>query len=240
MFPYKMGCLPAQFPGALRDLTFYAAGPLPKPPPSVPVPTVANWEMLGNDQYGDCGIAGLEHGFMADAAVTKETVPEASDQQAIDYYLKYTNGQDSGVVLSQYLAYVRKTSYYKHSVKAYAPVAVHDVPTLQTAVSLYDFVYTGITVTTAMQEASQNGKPWTTDQLNSPVAGGHCVPIVAYDNTCLSVVTWGTMQEISYPMWHAISSEAWAVITGELVARHGDGRGVSLSALEADLNKLAT
>src|ERR1039458_5263753 len=198
-----MGCLPAQFPGELRDLTFYVAGSLPKPPPSVAVPTVADWGMLGNDTKGDCGVAGLEHGFMADASITKEGEGEASDQQAIDYYLKYTGGQDAGVVLSQYLQYVRQHSYYGKSVKAYAPVAVHDVPTLQTAVSLYDFAYTGITVTTAMQEAFQNGQPWTTDQLASPVAGGHCVPIVSYDNTYLRVVTWGAVHAITYPMWRS-------------------------------------
>src|ERR1039458_5033784 len=120
-FPFKMGCLPAQFPGELRDLTFYVAGSLPKPPPSVSVPTVADWGMLGNATAGDCGVAGLEHGFMADAAITKTSEPQASEQQALDYYFKYTDGQDSGVVLSQYLAYVRQNEYYGHSAQAYAP-----------------------------------------------------------------------------------------------------------------------
>src|ERR1039458_3498395 len=200
-FPFKMGCLPAQFPGELRDLTFYVAGSLPKPPPSVAVPVVSAWEMLGNDQYGDCGVASLEHGFMADATVTKEVETEASDQQAIDYYLKYTDGQDSGVVLSQYLAYVRTNGYYERSITAYAPVAVHDVPTLQTAISLYDFVYTGISVTADMQTAFQNGQPWTTEQLvDSPVVGGHAVPLCGYDDSYLYAITWGGVQPITYSM----------------------------------------
>lgn len=232
----KLGRLPGRIPTGLRDLGYYAAGPLPKPPAAVDVPAVSAWGMLGNDQYGDCGVAGLEHGFMADASATRLTESFATDAQAVSYYLNYTGGQDTGVVLSDYLAHVRKDPFYGHKVAAYAPVAVHDIPTLQTAIALYDFAYTGIVVTQAMQEAFGEGKPWTTTTLESPVDGGHCVPIVAYDDRYLYCVTWGAVQKITYPAWHRMSDEAWAVITGELAA--GDGRGVNLAALTADLDRL--
>lgn len=233
----KYGCLPAKFPGGLRDLTYYSAGPLPAPPPSMTVPSIADWGMLGNSQLGDCGVAGLEHGFMVDAAETGARESEASEQQAISFYLKYTGNQDVGVVLADYLAYVRQHGYYSHKVTAYAPVAVHDVPTLQTAVSLFDFAYTGITVTRAMEQAFSAGTPWTTGTLKGPVIGGHCVPIVGYDDTHLYAVTWGAVQAITYPAWHRMSQEAWAVLTGELAA--GNGHGINFAALNADLNKLA-
>jgi hypothetical protein len=234
----KFGRLAAQFPAGLGDLTRYVAGSLPKAPASVAVPEVADWNMLSNDTYGDCGVAGLEHGFMAAAADTSQTETQATAQQAVEYYLTYTDGQDSGVVLSQYLAYVKANGFYGHTIAAYAPVAVQDIPTLQFAVSAYDFAYTGITVTEAMQEAFQQGEPWTLDTLESPVAGEHCVPIVGYDSSYLRVVTWGGVQEIAYSAWHYIASEAWAVISGELVAAKGDGHGINLAALQADLSKL--
>ena len=76
MSGFKLGKLPALIPGALRDLTYYTAGPLPQAPPSVAVPMVADWGMLGNENYGDCGPAGAIHGFMAAAAdiIPSETV----------------------------------------------------------------------------------------------------------------------------------------------------------------------
>jgi hypothetical protein len=232
----KLGARPAVFPAGLRDLTHYVAGSLPKAPASVPIPDVSDWEMLGNDTYGDCGVAGCEHLFMADAADAKETESFPSDKQAVAYYLKYTGGQDSGVVLSQYLTYVRAHGYYGHSVKAFAPVSVHDVPVLQSAIYLYDAVYTGIAVTQAMMDAFGQGEPWTLEMAQGEPIGGHCIPLVAFDSKTLTAVTWGGTQQIEYAAWHAMSSEAWAVIPGELAA--GDGHGVNLAALEADLDRL--
>ncbi len=233
----RYGRLPAQFPGSVKDLTTYVAGPLPAPPSEATVPHVA-WGMLGNDRYGDCGVAGLEHAFEADAAIANESESEPDDQQAIDYYLAYTDGQDTGVVLSQYLAHVRAHGYYGHTVDSFAPVTVSDVPTLQSVVSLFGFAYTGITVTSSMEEAFGQGVPWTTSLAQGAVAGGHCVPIVGFDDSFLYAVTWGGVQPISYPAWHLIADEAWAVLTGEFVQAGGDGH-VNLAALRADIDRMA-
>jgi hypothetical protein len=236
----KFGRLPALIPAGLKDLTYYVAGPLPQPPPKVDVPAVSDWMMLGNDEYGDCGVAGLEHGFMAAAAATGETETFPGEDQAVEYYLDYTSGQDSGVVLSQYLAHVRDQGYYGKTISAYAPVTVNDIPTLQFAVNAYDFAYTGISVYQGMMSAVQEPSPWvwTMEDLTGEIVGGHCIPVVAYDSSYLYAVSWGSVVAVAYPVWHAIASEAWAVITGELAAKGDDGRGISLPALQADLNKL--
>jgi len=195
--------------------------------------------MLGNDQYGDCGPAGLQHGFEADATIAHETEQWPTTEQVVNYYLDYTGGKDDGVVLADFLAYVRAHGFYDHHVHAYAPVRVQDVQLLHTSVWLYGFAYTGIVVTAGMEDAFANGQPWTTNLLDSPVQGGHCVPIVGYDDHYLYCVTWGQVQPITYPAWHYIASEAWAVLTGEFMARHGNGRGINIDALIADLDKLA-
>jgi hypothetical protein len=238
--------LPGYIPVGLKDLTFYVAGALPKAPPKVvvPVPAAAPdgtpWGMDGNDSKGDCGVAGLEHGFKAVDAVLNYPEQAPSDQDVVNYYLTYTGGQDTGVVLADFLAYVQKTGFFGHKVEAYAPVGVHDIPTLQFAVDAFDFSYTGITVTDAMMTAFQNGQPWTLDDTDSPVDGGHCVPLVGYDSAYLYCVTWGQIQPIAYSAWHYISSEAWAVVTGEFTVENSDGRGINLAALKADLPQLGS
>lgn len=238
---YRLGRLPGQIPVGLCDLTYYAAGPLPAPPPSVAVPAVANWDILGNQTYGDCGVAGLEHGFEAAAADAGETGSFPDDQQAVSYYLTYTGGQDDGVVLSQYLAYVRSKGYYGHSVSAYAPVAVNDIPTLQFAIDAYDFCYVGITVTQAMMAAAQGPAPWTwtMESAQGPALGGHCIILCAYDSNWLYGISWGQVVRIAYPAWHQMGDEAWAVLVGEDSGAKGDGHGINLAALQADLPLLA-
>jgi hypothetical protein len=241
---YKLGCLPGYIPNGLRDLTFYCPGKLPQAAPSVTVPVPAvqpdgtAWGMDGNDQYGNCGAAGFNHGMMADDIVLNypETIP--SRDQIIQYYLSYTGGQDTGVVLADFLAYIQKNQFFGHTVEAYAPVGVHDIPTLQFAVDTFDFSYTGITVYDDMMTAFQNGEPWDVSQMNSAVDGGHCVPLVGYDSQYLYCITWGAVQKITYPGWHYISTEAWAVISGDFVAKGGDGRGVDIAALKTDLPEL--
>ncbi len=232
----KLGARPAAFPAGLGDLTHYVAGALPKAPASVAVPAFPDWGMLSNDTLGCCGVAGIQHLMEAAATDASEQEQWPTAQQVADFYLTYTGGQDSGVVLSDFLAYVRKTGFYGHTVTAYAPVKVDDVSTLMTALYLYDAVYTGISVTQGMMDAFQAGKPWDAAAVQGEPVGGHCVPAVGYSDAGLTVITWGQPQLITWPAWHAVSTEAWAVITGELAG--GDGHGVSLSALQADLDKL--
>lgn len=234
----KFGRLPGKIPVGLHFIGHYAAGSLPKPPAKVAVPSVA-WQMLGNDEYGDCGVAGLEHGFMAAAADVSKKEAFADDQQAVSYYLKYNRGADQGVVLSDFLAYVRRNGYYGEKVSGYAPVAVHDIPTLQFAVNAYDFAYVGITVSQGMMNACQapSGWTWTAEDLFGGPVGGHCIIIAGYDSQWLYGVTWGQVIRIAYPAFHAMTDEAWAVITGEVSG--GDGHGLNLAALQADLAELA-
>ena len=192
--------------------------------------------MLGNDQYGDCGVAGLQHTFMAAANITQQKETFATAAQAIAYYLKYTGGVDSGVVLSQYLAYVRANGYYGSNDVLYAPFSPLNTPALLDVTFLYGSAYCGITVTDAMMSAFQAGEPWTADLCDSPIDGGHCVPVVGYDDQWLTIVTWGQLQKVSYLCWSHIASEGWAIITDDLVKANGDGiRGINLAALKSDL-----
>jgi hypothetical protein len=141
-------------------------------------------------------------------------------------------------VLSDFLAYVKKTGFFGHTMSAYAPVKVHDIPSLHFAVWAYAASYTGIKVTQAMMNAFQEGLPWDLDDMFSQVVGGHCIPIVGYDSQYLYAVTWGKVQRISYAAWHYMSTEAWAVISGEFVTKGSDNRGLNIAALQADLSKL--
>lgn len=241
MTSFKFGRQPAQIPAALHDLTYYAAGPLPAAPASVAVPNVADWGMLSNDTLGSCGAAGIVHDFMAAAADTSEHEAFPTAEQVAKYYLRYDGGQDNGVVLSDFLAYVRKHGFNGHKISAYAPVAVHDVNTLQFAINAYDCAYVGITVTQAMMDEVQRadaGWTWMLAETEGEPIGGHCIILAGYDSQWLYGITWGQVIRIAYPAWHRMSDEAWAVLPAEITKAKADGHGISLAALQADLSKL--
>jgi hypothetical protein len=128
-------------------------------------------------------------------------------------------------------------------VELYAPSALNDVRSLRSIVDMYGFAYTGIVVYEGMEAACQGDpaqwQPWTTALVGGTVAGGHCVPIVGYDEEWLYAVTWGQVQRISYPAWHEITDEVWAVITGQLKTAGGDDRGASYAALTKDLDLIS-
>lgn len=235
----KLGRLPGHVPNGLRDLTWYVAGALPAPPVRrpVPLPGTGDWGMDGNDTYGDCGVAGLHHGDMCVEYDTSNPRDMITAEEIVDYYLGYTGGADQGVVLADFLAYVKKTGWFGHQVAGYAPVTVNDMSTVQFAVNAYGFAYIGIQVTDLMMNASNEGQPWTADTFaNGTVEGGHCVPVVGYGTDNLYVVTWGKMQAIEYSAWHLIVEEAWAVLMSEITAK--GNHGINLASLQSDLSRL--
>lgn len=241
----KLGRKPGHVPVGLHDLTWYVAGALPKAPLTVAVPTPpanadgTEWGMDGNDTYGDCGVAAVDHGEITVDVDTATSLLNLTSAQIVAYYLKYTGGQDDGVVLADFLAHVKKTGWFGHKLAAYAPVAYTDYATLQFTINAYGYAYTGIEVTDLMMNAFSEGKPWTAaDVSRGNVEGGHCIPLVGYDSDYLYAVTWGGVQKIQYSAWHLMASEAWACIWGEVPAAGLDGHGVNLAALEADLAKL--
>ncbi len=80
----KLGRLSGVIPVGLHEMPHYVAGSLPAAPPEVKVPDVKSylkidWGMLGNNEVGNCGVAGLEHGFMADAVCCQEELVPADD-----------------------------------------------------------------------------------------------------------------------------------------------------------------
>jgi len=241
----KFGRLPGHIPNDIRDFTWYVAGALPAAPVKVAPPVPPSnadgtaWGMDGNDEYGDCGVAAMDHGDMTVDLGVRAKLLGLTPVQIVNYYLTYTGGEDNGVVLADFLSYVKRQGWFGRKLAGYAPVSVTDYKTLQFAINAYGYSYTGIAVTDLMQEAFQNGDPWTAATFaDGNVEGGHCVPLVGYDSHYLYCVTWGAIQPIEYSAWHLMASEAWAVIWGEIPAGGLDGHGVNLKALEADINKL--
>ena len=174
--------------------------------------------MLGNDRLGDCGVAGRYHVDMTTAVGAGQPVPSFTDQQVEQEYLAYDNGQDSGVVLADYLLWC----YQQGKIKAFAPVD-HSKPDECDGLMAAGFgLYIGVNLGDADEGAFGSEQPWVGAGNPPDPSLGHCVVVVkaAAVGGMRTVVTWGALQEADNAWFAAAEQgghfdEAWLVVTTE-------------------------
>lgn len=235
----KLGKLEAVRPEGLHMLAFYQTSPLPTPPDKVDVPAVSDWQMLGNDRYGDCTFAGIAHAQIAVANVLGVNDPPITDQQVINVYLAYSNGQDQGAVEADLLKFWQNNIIFNGKTVAYAPTDVADQLELKSVIHAYGLAYIGIKVPAVCQEQFRSHQPWelTGTAADNNIIGGHCIILVGYDEKYFYGITWGAVQAIEWTWLQAYMDESWAVITPEIVTK-GEYEGLRLVDLLTDIGKL--
>ena len=237
----ELGKLPATRLAGVRSLGEYATGKIPAPPASVDVPgTVTDYPMDGNDEWGDCVIAGIAHLIAAwNLLVDSTSIPVPTDEQCVALYEQLTGsttapgpGLNEASVLSQW----RQQGLFDNRIDAYAPVNYGDIVELHQAVAFYGGVYFGLACPESAMQQFQAGEPWTYVP-GSTIEGGHCIVALGYTSTALLCATWGGIAEVTYPFVAHYMDEAFAIISAEYVAANG-GPTLDLAALTADLDSL--
>lgn len=206
------------------------------PPPSVDWYTrVTDWPMYGNDQIGDCTEAMVGHiienassyGEGQTVVIEEEDVLAAYER--VSGYNPDDPSTDQGAVLQDVYGDWRKTGVGGHKALCFAQVNRRNLDEVELAVDQFGAVGLGITVTQAMMDDFQAGKPWrngTGEDL-----GGHAVPIVGYDKDYLYVVTWGRVQPMSRGLFMAVADEAWVAVLPEWFKDGKDPEGLDLVGL---------
>jgi len=235
----KLGKLAPKRPEGLHMLAFYQTNPLPKAPDKVNVPVVSDWRMLANDKYGDCTFAGIVHARMATATVLGLTETFPTDDEIVQAYLAYTNGQDSGAVEADLLKYWQNNELFGSKLAAFAPTDHADFDELKSVIASLGFVYIGVQLPVTFQDQFMKNEPWslTGTPADQQIEGGHCVILVGYDDQYAQCITWGRVQEVTWDWLRSYMEESWALITPEVAAAGQYGQ-MRLADLYADLEKL--
>ena len=235
----KFGKLAPQIPAGLNMLASYLTSPLPDAPENVSVPSVTNWDMLGNDKYGDCTFAGMVHAFMATASEESETESFPDTGQTVTAYLIYTNGQDAGAVESDLLQTWSSKNILNRQLLGYAPVPVSNLDEIKQVIHTFGFCYIGIKVPASCETQFQQHQPWaiTNTPADDQILGGHCVILVGYDSDYFYAITWGSVQKVEYSWLTQYMDEAWVIITPEIASKNGYN-GLNLDQLKEDIEKL--
>lgn len=236
VLPYKMGRL-HEPPSTEPDLSTFAVSPIPTPPDSIVVPTVADWEVACNADIGDCAEAKVVHADMTWASIFGTPYTYPGDPAVAAAYFAQTPGhKDTGLVLSTELARWKATGNLGTKLVDYKPVAPKDTTLVHQTIWIFGGIDTGINLPgIAQQQFRPDGSGiWqlTGTSADHKIAGGHDVWAVGYDDDYIYAITWGAVVRITYQWWATYVQQNWALVPALFVQQGGDGRGFQLPAVD--------
>ncbi len=205
------------------------------------------WSMFGNDQYGDCVLAGAAHetllwneegghpvGF-SDHAVL-------SDYSAITGFNPNDPNSDQGTDMQVAASYRRKTGIIdntgkRHKVAAYLSITPGDVHEHLVAAYLFGAVGIGINFPASAMTQFNAHQTWKI-VTGSQIEGGHYIPLVARRKSHFIAVTWGELQPMTDGFFKKYNDESIAYVSLEALTNGKSIEGFDAATLEADLQKL--
>jgi hypothetical protein len=230
--PHKLGALPAFRPPGLKYFVEYTTK-LAKAPAVLKAKILGPLPIDGNAIYGDCTIAGVAHLIAVWNWLFKHKVPVPSEAVIDAEYFKLTGGQDTGLVEANVLAAWRSTGLFGEKIAGYAPIKPSDIEGIKQAIAFYGAAYLGILCPNSAQQQFANGEPWS--YVGEQAVDGHCIVAVGYNAQGVECATWGRVVLVEWNFLAHYLTEAWVILSQQLVAAGKDTLGVDLPALTADL-----
>lgn len=217
------------------------------------------WQMLGNDQAGDCvAVTWANMRRLVTALCGAESYP--TQDQVWEIYRTQNpdfdpNGDpdvngpgspaDQGMdiqTLCEYLVKVGGPDGVK--ALAFAKVDATQPDEVKAAIAIFGSLWTGINVQEANEEEFDANEPWDYHR-NSPDMGGHSVLTGGYGPAGTGAlggderfITWAEETSFTDAYWRREVEEAWVVIWPEHLTHTDFLDGVDLAALAADYEAL--
>ena len=199
------------------------AADLPAPPPSWDALAMASAKlpgnppvgilcpMDGNDRLGDCVIAGLAHATTINQGLIGRW-DVASEDKVTTLYDLLTNGVDAGCVMLDVLTWWRTNRFMGDNILGFAKIDPKNHVAVKQVISTFGGVYLGFVVQEKALADFSEGKIWTPGTLLNE---GHCVYAYAYDDSTVTVATWGAGQPGSWDWVDATWDEAYVLLSPE-------------------------
>ncbi len=249
---FKFGRQAATYPIGYRGIERYVTS-LPEPPMTFdPTNGFDGFHILGNGPdpsltvhggapVGDCAWVATVNIELIDSVETDQAFTIPSSDEVVTDYLRYNHGKDVGANLSQLLAYWHTVGLpWAGKLPAYASLSL-DWDTFWAGTYAFGTGYLGITVTETMMSQTQSQEAWDLTGLSTDrnVLGGHAVVGFSKESNDVGVVaTWGMRQRFTRRWFEACVEEAHVALTAAQIAAKGNGYGLDIEHLQADLKTL--
>jgi hypothetical protein len=234
-------------PRTLRLAKYLTSAAPPAPSSFKYSAKVSNWPMYRNDELGDCTAAETGHQIQAWSAWAggEQRITDADVlalYEATGGYIPGRPDTDNGAVVLDVLNYWRRTGVGGHRIGAFVDVTPATTAQIKQALWLFG----GLTIGVGLPLSAQSdGTNWhlhgPRTGKNAPWSwGGHCVPVVDYNSTGLTCVSWGTLYRMTWGFFHVYCDEAWGVVSTDFLNAGHSPEGFDLAALNADLAAFGT
>jgi len=232
------------------ELWRWLTGHIPPHPGAVDYLAALNggWQMLGNDQYGDC-VAVTWANVRRLVSVTLKPPGSYPDQDQVFAFYKTQNpgfpSDDNGMDIQTALEYLN-TNGGPDGVRAvaFAKVDHHNVNEVRAAIAIFGYVWTGVQVLDANMDEFRANQPW--DYVaGSPVDGGHSIVTGGYGPAGSGAlggderfITWAEETSFTDSFWSHEVDECWAVIWPEHLGTAEFEQGINMAQLSADYREI--
>jgi hypothetical protein len=196
--------------------------------------------MQGNDQWGDCVLAGNAHSVEQQTYYGQGLEARVGTADTLKAYSRVTgfdpdagppgeNPTDQGTDIQDGLNDLRKNGLpasdgQVHRLTVFAQVDTRQMPDVQLAVAEFGSVAVTMAFPNSAMDQFNAGEPWDVVPDDGGIEGGHRVTLMGYNSSGLIVATWGTVHLMTYPFWnryvagHELGG-AWAQIFPDWVSK---------------------
>jgi hypothetical protein len=176
-------------------------------------------DILGNDQYGNCGECGAMHLMQTQAASVRGKVltPTLAETLALYSAVAGFNASDpstdQGTDLTTLLEYWKDQGITiggeKHKILGWATLDLSSAAQMRYAGYVFGGLYLGIN---CPQSAEDNTSDWQY-VADSPTVGGHCINLAGEGSLGTHIQSWGQNIPTSWEFMLHQLDEGYAVIT---------------------------
>lgn len=186
------------------------------------------WGDLGNNDWGDCVWAGAAHEHMLwTKAGNNPSLASFTEANCLSDYstntgFAFTPATDQGTDMASAASYRRKTgvvdaSGVRHKVFAYMALTPGNWDEMILASYLFGAVGVGIKFPQSAEDQFKAAEPWDVVP-NSPVVGGHYIPVMGRNSKGNAVViTWGRAHAMTRKFYELYNDETVAYFSPEYV-----------------------
>lgn len=244
----KLGKAPARKDSIKFLFGNYLTGKLPPPPKQgghLDLIKNLTWGMLGNDEFGDCVLAGAAHETMLWNAEAKKIIPfyppqVLSDYSAITGFNPKDPSTDQGTDMQVAAKYRQDVGVLdgqgmRHRIGAY--LAISTPTEVRQAIHFFSACGIGIQFPNSAMTQFNAGKDWTVVK-KTKVEGGHYIPGIAYDEKFVYVVTWGRVVRAEWAFIKKYMDEAVVYLSEEMLTGGVSLEGINLMQLQADIKEI--